>query len=84
MSFLFYTLVAILTFLVVLPVALVYGLRLILRRNQFSAGVAGPLTFTNLMLRVPIKMNLQVIVRIDTLQLKLSLPSKLADFGALG
>lgn len=58
----------------VLPFIAVAALRILLRKYSFKASVSGPLSFHSIILRLPVKMNLQVILRIQNLSLSFKLP----------
>lgn len=52
------------TVIVILPFIAVTALRILLRKYSFKASVGGPVSFHSIVMRLPVKMNLQLVVRI--------------------
>jgi hypothetical protein len=62
------------TVILILPFIAVTALRILLRKYSFKASVSGPFSFQSIMIRLPVKMNLQLIVRVQKLSLSFHLP----------
>ena len=60
--------------LYIVPKLIVFGLCIVLRKLNFYASVGGPLTLNNVMLRIPIKMNFAILIRVEQINIKLGVP----------
>jgi len=80
MSFLWYIASLIGIIVLLLPFVVAATLRFLLRNVSFKTGVGGPLTLSGVMFRIPIKMNLQALIQIETISLKFHLPPNLLEF----
>jgi hypothetical protein len=63
-----------------LPFVVAAALRFLLRNFSFKTGVGGPLTLSGIMFRIPIKMNLQALIQVESVSLKLQLPPNILEF----
>ena len=61
--------------LYIVPKLIVFCLCIILRKFSFYASVGGPLTLNNMMLRIPLKMNFALLIRVEQIQIKIGWPS---------
>jgi hypothetical protein len=65
--------------ILVAPFVAATALRILLRKNGFRASVGGPKTFTRICFKYQIKMNLQVLVNIDSVSLKFRIPNSCSE-----
>ena len=65
MTWLLISVVSFVAFLYVLPKVCVFVLCVVLRKFSFYASVGGPLTLNEIMLRIPLKMNLAILIRVE-------------------
>jgi len=63
----------------ILPFIIVTTLRILLRKYSFRASVSGPFSFHSIMMRFPVKMNLQLVIRLQRLSLSLNLPKSFSE-----
>ena len=75
MEWLFYALIIFVACLYIVPWSIVCVLRIFLRKFSFYASVGGPLTLNNLMIRIPLKMNFAILIRLEQITIKIGLPS---------
>ena len=69
--------------LLVVPYIAVFCLRVLLRQYGFRASVGGPKTFTNICLKTTVKMNLQVLVNIQSIKIEFRFPQSLTELTEL-
>ena len=60
--------------LYIIPKICVWILRFYLRKFSFSASIGGFLTFNDVLLCLPIKMNCRLLVRIEQFEIRISAP----------
>ena len=63
----------------IVPFIAVTALSFFLRKFSFTARVNGPLTLTDVMLRYQVKMNFAIVVRVEKIQLRPSIPYNLFE-----
>lgn len=73
-NWLFYLFVIITACAYLLPKLIVFFLCIFLRKFSFYASVGGPLTLNDIMLRIPLKMNFAILIRVEQVKIKLGLP----------
>ena len=56
------------------PKLIVVCLSIFLRKFSFYASVGGPLTLNSIMLRIPLKMNFAILIRVEQVKIQLGLP----------
>ena len=85
MSILWTLLFFVVVLVLVVPFIAVTVLRILMRKFSFKASVAGPKSFHSIVFRLPIKMNLQLVIRIQNVSLNFHMPKSLNEvFGVQG
>ena len=73
-SWLFYAVIFFTACTYLVPKVIVVCLCIFLRKFSFYASVGGPLTLNDIMLRIPIKMNLAILIRVEQVKIQLGMP----------
>ena len=85
MSILWTSLFVLVVLVLVVPFIAVTVLRILMRKFSFKASVAGPLSFHSIVFRLPVKMNLQLLIRIQNVSLSFHIPKSFNEiFGVQG
>ena len=69
MEWLLYAVIFFVACLYIVPKTIVVVLRIVLRKFSFYASVGGPLTLNEVMLRIPLKMNLAILIRVEQIRI---------------
>ena len=64
-----FALIVLISFLSIIPYSLVVLLRFLLWKFSFTAGVKGFFSFGDIMLRIPLKLDFSILIRIKSLSL---------------
>lgn len=75
MGWLLYAVIFFVACLYIVPKMIIFVLCIVLRKHSFYASIGGPLTLNNVMLRLPIKMNFTILIRLEQFQIKFGRPS---------
>ena len=70
----FYLVIIMVACLYIVPKTIIGILCFVLRKFSFYASVGGPKTLNDVMLRIPLKVNFAILIRVDQIQLQLGLP----------
>ena len=65
MDWLLYAVIIFVACLYIVPKTIIFVLCIVLRKFSFYASVGGPLTLNGVMLRIPLKMNFSILIRIE-------------------
>lgn len=65
MEWLLYLVIVLVSLTYLAPKAIVFVLCVVLRKFSFYASVGGPLTLNEIMLRIPLKMNMAILIRVE-------------------
>jgi len=75
MEWLLYAVIFFVACLYIVPKLIIFVLCIVLRKFSFYASVGGPLTLNGVMLRIPLKKNFSILIRIEQIRIQISMPS---------